>query len=102
MVMPHPSASSPSPPVIVIGAGLSGLCCALRLHEAGRDVTVFDQHDRVGGRIATDVQDGFLLDRGFQVLLTSYPEVRARASASPRTPAALIYTASSFIVRRRR
>lgn len=78
MVMPHPSASSPSQPVIVIGAGLSGLCCALRLHEAGKDVTVFDQHDRVGGRIATDVQDGFLLDRGFQVLLTSYSEVRAR------------------------
>ena len=78
MVMPQPPAPSSSLPVIVVGAGLSGLCCALRLRQAGRPVTVLDQQDRVGGRVVTDEQDGFLLDRGFQVLLTSYPEVRAQ------------------------
>jgi len=65
-------------PTVVVGAGLTGLCCALRLREAGRPVLVVDGADRVGGRVVTDEVDGFLIDRGFQVLLTSYPEVRAR------------------------
>ena len=60
--------------VVVIGAGLAGLTCALRLCEAGRTVRVIEAGDAVGGRVRTDRQDGFLLDRGFQVFLTSYPE----------------------------
>lgn len=64
--------------VIVIGAGLAGLCCALRLRRAGVGVVVLDAADAVGGRVRTDAVDGFLLDRGFQVLLTAYPEARAR------------------------
>ena len=72
------SPSDATKPAVVVGAGLSGLCCALRLHEAGRPVLVFDRADRVGGRVVTDVVDGFRIDRGFQVLLTSYPEVKAR------------------------
>ncbi len=59
---------------IVIGAGLSGLTCALRLQQAGWAVCVVEADDAVGGRVRTDRQDGFLLDRGFQVFLTSYPE----------------------------
>jgi len=59
--------------VIVIGAGLAGLVCARVLHEAGRPVTVLEASDGVGGRVRTDEVDGFLLDRGFQVLLTAYP-----------------------------
>jgi hypothetical protein len=45
----------------------------VRLHEAGREVTILEASDGVGGRVRTDVVDGFLLDRGFQVLLTGYP-----------------------------
>ncbi|RYD35536.1 MAG: FAD-binding protein, partial [Verrucomicrobiaceae bacterium] len=62
--------------VIVIGAGLAGLCCARRLVQSGVRVAVLEASDGVGGRVRTDVVDGFRLDRGFQVLLTSYPEVR--------------------------
>jgi phytoene dehydrogenase-like protein len=62
------------PDVVVVGAGLAGLCCARKLQQAGLDVLVLEGTDRVGGRVATDAFDGFLLDRGFQVLLTAYPE----------------------------
>jgi glycine/D-amino acid oxidase-like deaminating enzyme len=59
--------------VLVVGAGLAGLTCAVRLHEAGRRVTVLEASDGVGGRVRTDLVDGYRLDRGFQVLLTGYP-----------------------------
>ena len=62
--------------VAVVGAGLAGLACALTLAAAGRDVVVLEASDGVGGRVRTDVVDGFLLDRGFQVLLTAYPAAR--------------------------
>ena len=61
--------------VVIIGAGLAGLAAANALHRAGRDVVVLEAADRVGGRVRTDVVDGFRLDRGFQVLLTAYPEL---------------------------
>jgi phytoene dehydrogenase-like protein len=62
--------------VIVVGAGLAGLCCARELTAHGQDVLVLERGDDVGGRVRTDEHDGFLLDRGFQVLLTAYPEAR--------------------------
>jgi len=60
--------------VIVIGAGLAGLACAWHLQRAGRRSLVVEASDEVGGRVRTDRVDGFLLDRGFQVLLSAYPE----------------------------
>ena len=60
-------------PVIVIGAGLAGLAAAATLHRAGVPVQVIDAADAVGGRVRTDVVDGFACDRGFQVLLGAYP-----------------------------
>ena len=67
-----------STPVVVVGAGLSGLACALELRRHGREVTVLEASDGVGGRVRTDRVDGFLLDRGFQVLLAGYPECAAQ------------------------
>ena len=60
--------------VVVVGAGLAGLACARRLQEAGVATTVLEAGDAVGGRVRTDVVDGMLLDRGFQVHNTGYPE----------------------------
>ncbi|NYE37284.1 glycine/D-amino acid oxidase-like deaminating enzyme [Nocardioides cavernae] len=62
--------------VVVVGAGLAGLRCARVLADAGRDVVVLEASDRVGGRIRTDRVDGFLVDRGFQLLNPAYPAVR--------------------------
>jgi phytoene dehydrogenase-like protein len=62
--------------VVVIGAGLAGLRCADRLAEAGRHVVLLEREPVVGGRQRTDEVDGFLVDRGFQVLNPAYPAVR--------------------------
>jgi len=71
---PLPSSSK----VLVVGAGLSGLSCARVLAGAGWDVHVVEASDGIGGRVRTDEVDGFLLDRGFQVLLTAYDELRSQ------------------------
>ncbi len=64
--------------VIVIGAGLAGLVCAHDLTRRGLQCAVFESSDGVGGRVRTDVIDGFRLDRGFQILFTNYPQVTDR------------------------
>ncbi|SEO40785.1 UDP-galactopyranose mutase [Halogranum amylolyticum] len=63
--------------VVVVGAGLAGLVAARRLAAADVDVTVCERRDEVGGRVRTERRDGYRLDRGFQVLFTAYPMVRA-------------------------
>jgi phytoene dehydrogenase-like protein len=65
-------------PVVVVGAGLAGLSCARLLVEQGVSVVLFEASDGVGGRVRTDRHEGFLLDRGFQVLATAYPEVQVQ------------------------
>ena len=65
--------------MLVVGAGLSGLAAARVLVAAGVTTQVLEASDAVGGRVRTDVVDGFRLDRGFQVLNTGYPELRAVA-----------------------
>lgn len=65
-----------NPEVIIVGAGLSGLACAVHLKKAGVPFVVLEAAEAVGGRVRTDVVDGFRLDRGFQVLLTAYPEAK--------------------------
>lgn len=62
-------------PVVVVGAGLAGLACAVELRRCGIEAIIVEASDGVGGRVRTDVVDGFLLDRGFQVMLTAYPEL---------------------------
>jgi len=65
------------PDVLIVGAGLAGLCCARKLEAEGIRCAIIEASDGIGGRVRTDEVEGFLLDRGFQVLLTAYPEVQA-------------------------
>lgn len=59
---------------IIVGAGLAGLCCANEMARNGFSYLILEASDGVGGRVRSDIVDGFILDRGFQVLLTAYPE----------------------------
>lgn len=60
--------------VLILGGGVAGLRAATLLEDAGVDWHLLEASDRLGGRVRTDRVDGFALDRGFQVLLTGYPE----------------------------
>ncbi|MEW2429228.1 FAD-dependent oxidoreductase [Micromonospora sp. NPDC047644] len=61
--------------VVIVGGGLAGLAAARRLHRAGVPWRLVEAEGRLGGRVATDVADGHLIDRGFQVLNTAYPRL---------------------------
>ncbi|KAI0495427.1 hypothetical protein KFK09_021728 [Dendrobium nobile] len=69
------SPASPSS-ILIIGGGLAGLAAATHLHAAKLPFLLLESSDGLGGRVRTDSVDGFLLDRGFQILLTAYPEAR--------------------------
>lgn len=62
--------------VIIVGAGLAGLACAKAVHERGKSFILLEAEEQPGGRVRTDNEQGFLLDRGFQVLQTAYPEAQ--------------------------
>ncbi|MGS0746898.1 FAD-dependent oxidoreductase [Halpernia sp. GG3] len=64
------------PKIYIIGAGISGLIAAQTLEKHGFSPTILESTDSVGGRVKTDIVDGYQLDHGFQVLLTSYPAAR--------------------------
>jgi phytoene dehydrogenase-like protein len=87
--------------VVVAGAGLAGLSCARHLMNRGVSSIVLEADDRIGGRLKTDVREGFLLNHGFQVLQTAYPEARRqldyhRLKLKPFAPGAVIRVAGKF------
>jgi phytoene dehydrogenase-like protein len=87
--------------VLIVGAGLAGLTCARELVRAELTPLVIEAADCVGGRVRTDAVDGFLLDRGFQVLLTAYPTTRQvldydRLDLRPFEPGALVRVEGEF------
>lgn len=87
--------------VVVIGAGMAGLACARTLQAAGADVVLLERSDGVGGRVRTDLVDGHRLDRGFQILLTAYPELSRwfdldQLSLRRFAPGARVWTGAGF------
>ncbi len=84
-----PPASDAGLAVVVVGAGMAGLTCAAELHAAGRPVIVLEASDGVGGRVRTDRHPaGYVLDRGFQVILEAYPALRRHVDVAALRPAA--------------
>ncbi len=87
--------------IAIIGAGLAGLAAANELVNKGHQVTVLEASDGPGGRVRTDVVDGFRLDRGFQILLDAYPEAQALLDYDALdlqrfTPGAMVHIDGSF------
>jgi phytoene dehydrogenase-like protein len=81
---------------VIIGAGIAGLTCARELARAGVSPLVLEASDGVGGRMRTDLVEGFRLDRGFQVFLTASPEAKrqldyAALDLAAFEPGALVY-----------
>ncbi|MEN9927687.1 MAG: hypothetical protein RJB27_763 [Actinomycetota bacterium] len=67
---------SSSSEVLIVGAGLAGLNAAITLQNAGVDVQIVEASDRAGGRVTSDVIDGFICDRGFQLINSRYPALQ--------------------------
>lgn len=61
---------------VVIGGGLAGISAALTIQEAGESVELYEASDDLGGRVRSDYVDGFILDRGFQLINSGYPEIK--------------------------
>ena len=91
----------PDKEVIIVGAGLAGLSCARRLMEDDIPFLILKADQRIGGRLKTDIIDGFILNHGFQVLQTAYPEARRvldydRLALKPFAPGAMIRMEGKF------
>jgi len=63
-------------PVAIIGAGISGLSCAQTLLQAGIEVRLFERARRVGGRCATRLWQGHLVDHGVQFFTAKSTEFK--------------------------
>jgi phytoene dehydrogenase-like protein len=88
-------------PVIIIGAGLAGLSCAIHLLHDNVPFLMLEAEDQIGGRVKTEKFNGYLLNHGFQVLQTAYPEARRlldydRLELKPFAPGAMIRIEGKF------
>jgi phytoene dehydrogenase-like protein len=88
-------------PITIIGAGLAGLSCAVELTRNRVPCQILEASDGIGGRVRTDLVEGFRLDRGFQVFFAAYPEARrlldyAALDLRPFIPGSLVHTEGRF------
>ena len=58
--------------VVIIGAGPAGLACALKCQQRGIEYLLIEKDQRVGGRLGSIYEDGYIFDLGFQVYNSSY------------------------------
>ena len=81
----------------IIGAGVSGLIAAKVLEESGYSPTLIESSNDVGGRIKTFIKEGYQIDRGFQVLLTEYPQAKKHLDYKALKLQKLVSGSSIFI-----
>lgn len=96
------SADTTENTILVVGGGVAGLNCAVHLHRRSIKFQLIEASDGLGGRMRTDVVDGFHLDRGFQVFQSAYPEAKVALDYGaldlrPLIPGALIRKNSKWI-----
>lgn len=90
--------------IIIVGGGLAGLTCAKVLRDRGvENYLLLESSDRPGGRVRTDIHEGFHLDRGFQVLFAAYPSVKRHLNLDalnvrPYSPGAVLVRAGKRYV----
>ena len=65
-----------NPDVLIVGAGIAGITCALKCQERGVNFLIVEKNDRVGGRLGSIYEDGYIFDIGFQVFNSSYHETK--------------------------
>ena len=87
--------------IIIVGGGLAGLSCALRLMQENIPFLILEADHRIGGRLKTDYLEGFILNHGFQVLQTAYPEARRmldydQLALKPFLPGAIVRLDGKF------
>ncbi len=80
----------------IIGAGVSGLIAAKVLENNGYSPTIIEASASVGGRVKSDTVQGYQLDHGFQVLLTSYPAAKKYLDFKPLALQELVPGATIF------
>jgi phytoene dehydrogenase-like protein len=86
----------PNSKIYIIGAGVSGLVAAIELERYGYSPVILESSESIGGRVKSDIIDGYILDHGFQVLLNAYPEAKhyldyTALDLKKFTPGAIIY-----------
>ncbi|MBT6018360.1 NAD(P)-binding protein [bacterium] len=63
--------------IVIIGAGIAGLACAMKLKKNNRNFIIIEQSDRVGGRVGSIKENEYIFDLGFQVYNTEYYETNS-------------------------
>ena len=58
--------------IIILGAGPAGLACALKCQQLGREYLLIEGSNRIGGRLGSLYEDGYIFDLGFQVYNSAY------------------------------
>ena len=86
---------------IIVGGGISGLACAKKLSEAGEEYILIEKSDRVGGRVGSVYQDGYIFDIGFQVYNSAYALTNSLINLNEVDlqffkPGAMIFDGSEF------